>query len=69
MITGFDLALPGSERTVLVRVDRIGKRTLDGNRLTLENRTNYTTITLTDEQAERWRVYMLTGKILKKKAS
>jgi hypothetical protein len=66
---GADHALPGAERTVITRVDRIGKRTLDGNVLSIENRTYRSSIILTDEQAERWRIYMVTGKVPPRKES
>lgn len=40
------------------RVDRLGVRVLDGDQLTLTNRTNHTTITLPPEAVERWRNYL-----------
>src|SRR6185503_9293553 len=51
------------------RVDRIGKRILDGNKLTLINRTNNTTYILTDEQAERWYWYITTGVLIERRPS
>lgn len=39
----------------LTDVSRIGKRTLRGNTVTLENRSGITTITLSPEGVERWR--------------
>lgn len=47
----------------------MGIRTLDGNAIRLVNRTNDTTITLTNEQAARWRTYyLLKGKPVAERA-
>ncbi len=62
MSSKYDLRFTIS-RDIVQRVDRIGKRTLYGNVLSIENRTYRSSIILTDEQAERWRIYMVTGKV------
>jgi len=52
----------GAENGILVDVSRIGKRILDGNVLTLKNRTNNTAVSLDAESTARWRSYLMAMK-------